>query len=117
MTVSVTPEMIFDEIESVHYFTASEGEAGSEFAFSLDDCPVEKSGYNALAAYQSAPTPLDYLTFCVIVLKNGYTVTGQSACVDPSKYDRYMGRQIAFNDAKDKVWALLGFRLKDGMHT
>lgn len=51
-------------------------------------------------------------TICVLVLKNGYTVIGQSACADPAKYDEQLGRQIAYNDAVRQVWPLLGYELK-----
>jgi hypothetical protein len=44
-------------------------------------------------------------------LKNGYTVTGESACVDPANFDEEIGREVAFKDARNKLWPLLGFLL------
>lgn len=59
---------------------------------------------------------LDLLTICVLVLKNGFTVTGESACADPRNFDREKGQQIARSKAVEKLWPLFGFLLKDQMH-
>lgn len=56
------------------------------------------------------------LTMCVIVLNNGYTVTGQSACADPSNYNEDIGNRLAFEDAKKKIWALMGYHLKQEIY-
>lgn len=56
--------------------------------------------------------PLSLLTFCVIVLKNGFTVTGESACVSPENFNAEIGKEIAFKNAWDKIWALEGYLLK-----
>ena len=52
-------------------------------------------------------------TVCLVTLKNGYTVTGESACVDPANFDEVIGREVALKDARDKLWPLLGFALKE----
>jgi hypothetical protein len=96
----VTPQDIGDEIASEHYFTAMDGVAG-------------RAGSPAIVAGTPTRSPLDLLTFCVLVLKNGYTVTGESACVSPENFNAAIGREIARVDAVRKVWSLLGFRLKD----
>jgi hypothetical protein len=51
-------------------------------------------------------------TVCQLRLENGYTVIGQSACVDQRKFNKAMGEQYAYNDALDKVWELEGYLLK-----
>jgi hypothetical protein len=53
------------------------------------------------------------LTICILVLRNGFTVTGESACASPENFDAEIGRKLARTKAVDKVWALLGFRLRD----
>lgn len=53
------------------------------------------------------------LTVCCLTLKNGFTVTGQSACASPENFDKELGEKIAFRNAKAEIWALLGFRLRD----
>lgn len=52
------------------------------------------------------------LTVCVLTLKNGFTVTGESACADPANFDAEVGRTIARRNAKDKMWSLAGYELK-----
>ena len=96
---SVTLEQIEAEIRSEHLFTAAEGQAGAVgmAVGSLAQCPAE----------------LSLLTFCVLVLRNGFTVTGQSACADPAKFNADMGRKLAREDAIRQCWKLLGFRLRD----
>jgi hypothetical protein len=61
----------------------------------------------------AAPAALGLLTFCVLVLRNGFTVTGESACASPENFDAEIGRKIAREKAIEKVWPLLGFRLRD----
>lgn len=116
MTNRVTEEMVEAEIKSVYYFTAAEGEAGTELVQSLDEgFSVSKSGYSALAAHKYAPEPLRSLTFCVLVLQNDFMISAASACVDPATFDAEVGRSVAFQKAKEQLWQLLGFRLKDQM--
>ena len=55
------------------------------------------------------------LTVCALVLKNGMAVTGESACCSPANFDAEYGKQIAKENAKEKIWAFLGFRLRDQM--
>lgn len=59
---------------------------------------------------------LNLLTLCVLVLKNGFTVTGESACASPENYDAEIGRKIARDNAVQKVWALEGYLLKQRLH-
>lgn len=53
------------------------------------------------------------LTVCVLKLRNGFTVTGESACASPENYDETIGNALAFANARNKIWPFLGFRLKD----
>ena len=55
---------------------------------------------------------LRLLTFCVLVLKNGFTVTGESACASPENFDAEVGRKIARQNAVAKVWPLMGYELR-----
>jgi hypothetical protein len=55
---------------------------------------------------------LELLTICVLVLVNGFVVTGESACVDPKTFDGEIGRAIAREDAFSKMWPLMGYELK-----
>jgi len=55
--------------------------------------------------------PVGTLTHCVITLPCGYGVTGESACVDPAKYDKAIGEKYALEQAVDKLWPLEGYLL------
>lgn len=59
---------------------------------------------------------LKLLTMCVLVLKNGFTVTGESACASPENFDAELGRKIARTNAINKVWPLMGYALKQQLH-
>jgi Phage protein (N4 Gp49/phage Sf6 gene 66) family len=53
------------------------------------------------------------LTVCCLTLRNGFTVTGESACASPANFDAELGRKIARGHARDKIWALEGYALKE----
>lgn len=95
----VTPEDIEANIYSEYFFTAADGIAGDEH---MRDAPSK--------VYESS---LCLLTFCVLVLRNGFTVTGESACVSPENFDAEIGRKIARENAVAKVWPLMGYALKE----
>jgi|GEM_PF-630525 len=56
------------------------------------------------------------LTVCVLLLKNGFTVTGESAAASPENFDAEIGRKIARENAREKIWALEGYLLKQILH-
>ena len=101
----VTPADIEAAIVSEHYFTAREGVLGMLAADGVPPGIYEQAN--------AAPQPLGLLTFCVLVLRNGFTVTGESACVSPQNFDAEIGRRIARENAVQKLWPLLGFRMRD----
>lgn len=53
------------------------------------------------------------LTVCCLTLKNGYNVTGESAAASPQNFDKEIGRKIAKQNAREKIWALEGYLLKE----
>lgn len=63
-----------------------------------------------------APLPLQTLTFCILTLENGFTVTGESACVSPENFDEAIGQEIAFKNAREKIWQLEGYLLKEKLN-
>lgn len=95
----ITPDMIDETISSEHYFTALDGVDG------------HYHGDSRAQGVQNA-TALGVLTFCVLVLQNGFTVTGESACASPENFDAEIGRKIARENAKRKIWPLEGYRLR-----
>lgn len=57
--------------------------------------------------------PGTMLTVCCLTLRNGFTVTGESACASPENFNAEIGRKIARGNARDKIWALEGYLLKE----
>lgn len=55
-------------------------------------------------------------TVCLLTLRNGFTVTGESACASPENYDADIGNKIAFTNAREKIWLLEGYLLRDWLH-
>lgn len=49
------------------------------------------------------------LTHCCIKVKCGFNFTGESACIDPTKFDKEIGEKIAYENAFDKMWSHYGF--------
>ncbi len=103
----VTPGDVEAAIASEHYFTAEQGVLGAYKANGDVYVGTMPNDLNAAA--------LPLLTFCVLVLDNGFTVTGESACASPENFDEAIGRKIAREKAVNKIWPLLGFRLRDAL--
>jgi hypothetical protein len=102
----VTPDDIEVNIASEHFFTARDGVVGVELDMGL----IDEAGETI------APDSLSLLTFCVLVLRNGFTVTGESACASPENFDAELGRKIARQNAVQKIWPLMGYALKERLH-
>jgi hypothetical protein len=56
------------------------------------------------------------LTVCCLTLENGFTVTGESACASPENFNAELGEQISYRNARDKVWSLEAYLLKQRLH-
>ena len=57
----------------------------------------------------------DKTTFVMVTLKNGFTITESSSCVDPANFNMEIGASICMEKIKDKIWFLLGFLLQSGV--
>ncbi len=53
------------------------------------------------------------MTVCLLTLKNGFNVTGESAAASPENFDEQIGRDIARRNARDKIWSLEGYALRN----
>lgn len=60
--------------------------------------------------------PTRLITLCVLVLRNGFTVTGESACASPENYDAAIGYKVARENAVQKNWPLMGYALRQHLH-
>ena len=100
----ITPADLQANIVGEYYFTASEGVQAT----------LHKQ--DELTRLTGAHGELALLTFCVLVLKNGFTVTGESACASPENFDEAIGCKIARQNAEQKIWPLMGYELKQRLH-
>ena len=105
----VTPADIEANIASEHYFTAAHGVEGAMARMELHQRHAE---VDTAANHMSVHVNLGLLTFCVLGLRNGFTVTGESACASPENFNAEIGRRIARENAVDKIWPLMGYELK-----
>lgn len=103
----VTPADVEQDVASEHYFTAEQGVYAAALDRALEQGSIIHTEDAAPPAGQLAR-----LTFCVLVLRNGYVVTGESACASPENFDPEIGRQIARQNAVNKIWPLLGYQLR-----
>ena len=97
---------IENSIASEHYFTAADGRSGAiqNETYTGREVPAEDDKDLQL---------LSTLIFCVLILKNGFRVTGESACVSYENFSPYISRRIAREHAIEKMWPLMGYALKD----
>lgn len=49
---------------------------------------------------------------CELTLRSGFTVRGESVCVSKVNFNEEIGRKIARENARDKIWLLEGYRLQ-----
>jgi hypothetical protein len=100
----VTQQELEANIVGEHYFTAGKAVYGVT--------PEDTGPFGE----KRQGTPLDLLTFCVLTLRNGFTVTGESAPASPENFDAEIGRKIARANAVNKIWPLMGYALKQRLH-
>ena len=60
--------------------------------------------------------PGSTLTIAMLTIENGFTVTGESACANPDIFNEELGRKYARDNAKDKIWRLEGYLLRQKLH-
>jgi hypothetical protein len=74
----------------------------------LIDAAVASATYTVL--------PSGRATICEMTLRNGYVVLGESLCVSIENFDAEIGQKIAYQNARDKIWALEGYLLRQKLH-
>ena len=93
----LTPDHIDSKIKAIRYITGDK----FDLTYRADD-------------YETCGSP--QLTICILSLENGFTVTGESACASPENFDRIIGQKIAYENAREKIWLLEGYLLKQKLH-
>ena len=93
----ITPDHINSKIKAIRYLTGD-----VEPAYVHKDYAQDKS--------------TACLTICILTLENGFTVTGESACVSPENFDADIGKEVAYDNAREKIWQLEGYLLKQRLY-
>jgi Phage protein (N4 Gp49/phage Sf6 gene 66) family len=100
--IAVAPRVTKQELDAaihrIDYFTAADGVRGAT-----------PNGLRTTVPHDS----LKLLTICVITLKNGFSVRGESACASPENFNKELGQRLAYENAFSHLWPLFGFKLKD----
>lgn len=56
------------------------------------------------------------VTVCLLELRNGFNVVGTSACASSENFDEELGRRLARDTARNKIWTLEGYLLKQRLY-
>jgi hypothetical protein len=91
------PEDIDERVEASYYMRASDI-------------------FGHLPMTDKVRTALSCLTIGVVVSDNGFTLVGESACVSPDNFDPEIGGAIAVSKAREKLWALEGYLLREVLY-
>jgi len=57
------------------------------------------------------------VTVCCLTLRNGFNTVGKSACASSNNFDAEIGRKLAYDDARNQIWELEGYLLRDFLHS
>lgn len=71
---------------------------------------------NLIVAEEYYQFPGTTVTVCCLTLRNGFNAVGESACVSLVAFNAEVGRKLARENAREKVWALEGYLLRQMLH-
>jgi len=117
---ATAPKVYDDDVQNAiaeeHYFTAEDGVIGSNFSAHVKQ--IEGNGRSPSLFKVEGMDELAHVTFCVLILKNGFRVIGVNAGpVSAETVDAEYGRKLARHNAEEQIWPLLGFLLSDRLAT
>lgn len=91
-----------------------EAAIGARFDFNASDAIFHLATNGAIPpANPTDVSPLRLLSVCLLVMKNGYTMVGKSACASPENFNAEFGKKLAYEDAIRQLWPLMGYALRD----
>lgn len=77
------------------------------------DAKIFSLGDALIAEGDEVPGPLQRLTICVLIMRNGFTFVGTSSCVHPENFDAALGERLAYEKAINQAWSHEGYLLQD----
>jgi len=78
---------------------------------------LDPSDIDAVISYaEYVRIPNTTCTVCALILTNGYVVTGESAAASMENFDMEVGEKVAYTNAREKIWALEGYLLKEKLY-
>lgn len=93
--INIGVEDVRDNIQHTVFFSGADGYNGQHFRTTI--------------GFPNTPKNLELLTFCVLVLRNGFVAVGHSMCANPENYDRQAGEEAAYENAIDKVLEVMTY--------
>lgn len=60
--------------------------------------------------------PNTTVTVCCLTLRNGFKVIGKSAAANTANFNEEIGRKVARANAREQIWELEGYLLKERLH-
>lgn len=55
-------------------------------------------------------------TVCAMILQNNFVIVGKSAAASMANFDKEIGKKIAYDNAREQIWALEGYLLKERLY-
>lgn len=68
---------------------------------------------DAILTEQFHVFPGTTMTVCALTLRNGFVVIGESVAASPENFDEEIGRKIARENARNRIWALESYALRN----
>lgn len=98
----------------VHEGALAAGQDAADVLCALPNAVTKDSIEAKIARVEFIVRPFNStLTICIITMQTGFSVRGESACVDPNKFNEQLGKEYAYEDAFNKLWALEGYLLSN----
>lgn len=80
----------------------------------MNDTHIEQRNIDDVIASEDYHVfPGTTTTVCCLKLRNGFTVTGTSTTISAEYFDAEIGKRVAKNNARAKIWELEGYALKE----
>lgn len=96
-----------DEIE-IEAALIAKGLTAARLTPALIDSVIVDEAYHVFAGTTT--------TVCCLMLRNGYTIIGESACASVTNFDEKIGRELARVKARDRIWELEGYLLRERLY-